>query len=373
MTKEELLEKYKSGERNFRDANLSGADLSTADLYGAELRGANLLEANLCYANLFKADLSEADLSAANLSYANLRAADLRAADLRAADLRDADLRDADLRDAILWGANLSAADLRHAILWGANLRGAYITSSKRHEGVKIDTVLLSGVVGPHWMFAYRSDSGEIYVEWGCKTKPRTASQWLDILRDPESKYDPDPWIVSMFEAWSTIKTAMTREELLEKYKSGERDFRGADLRDTDLGDADLRDADLRDANLRGADLSYANMRCADLGSADMSGADLVGAVIEGVSLSCANLHGAKRQKGVKIDTVLVSGVIGPYWMFAYRSMSGEVYVEWGCETKPRTASQWLEERQGLTGKHEYDPGPWIVSMLETWSKANDR
>ena len=176
----------------------------------------------------------------------------------------------------------------------------------------------------------------------------------------------------------------MDSKQLIGEYKTGKREFCGAYLRDADLCRSDLFKVNLSNANLRGADLSGAELSFSDLSDADLRaanlfdanlydadlrGADLRAADLRVANLSGANLHGTKRHEGVKIDTVLVSGMIGPHWMFAYRADSGEVYVEWGCETAQRTASQWLEERQTLTGKHEYDPDPCIVSMFEAWSK----
>ncbi len=60
----------------------------------------------------------------------------------------------------------------------------------------------------------------------------------------------------------------MTDEELIAKYKAGERDFRYADLRGAGLSEANLRGADLREA-----DPSYANLRGANLSEANLSGA----------------------------------------------------------------------------------------------------
>lgn len=39
MTAEELLERYKAGERDFSGADLTGADLRGAKLFGANLHG----------------------------------------------------------------------------------------------------------------------------------------------------------------------------------------------------------------------------------------------------------------------------------------------------------------------------------------------
>lgn len=87
MNKNELLQHYAKGNRNFHHADLSEANLS-----GADLRGADLSEADLYGADLSGADLSEANLYGANLYEANLYGANLRGANLSEADLRGADL-----------------------------------------------------------------------------------------------------------------------------------------------------------------------------------------------------------------------------------------------------------------------------------------
>jgi uncharacterized protein YjbI with pentapeptide repeats len=155
---EELLRRYREGEREFGrtaaqhafmpSANLHGATLAAVDLSDAKLRGADLRGANLRLANLRRVDLAQANLSGAdleradlvgaclaeaNLSGAELRDADLRQAELCAADLSHANLRNANLRDAnlskaILWDANLTAADLRHADLSSVDLSAADLT-----------------------------------------------------------------------------------------------------------------------------------------------------------------------------------------------------------------------------------------------------
>lgn len=72
----------------------------------------------------------------------------------------------------------------------------------------------------------------------------------------------------------------MTREELIQAYQSGQRDFRGVILRRTNLGGTDLRGT-----VLRGTDLIGANLQGADLRGADLRGADLQGANLRGIYL----------------------------------------------------------------------------------------
>jgi hypothetical protein len=74
MNRDEFIQEYKEGRRNFREAYLHGVSLYGADLRGVSLYGSDLSEADL------REDLSGACLSGANLRDANLRGAYLRGA-----------------------------------------------------------------------------------------------------------------------------------------------------------------------------------------------------------------------------------------------------------------------------------------------------
>lgn len=93
-------------------------------------------------------------------------------------------------------------------------------------------------------------------------------------------------------------KPPQSSEELLARYSTGERDFRGvcltncdfqrANLQDVWLNAADLSGADLRNVNLinsclSGADLRGTNLSNANLSSAEIIDADLRGACMDGV------------------------------------------------------------------------------------------
>jgi uncharacterized protein YjbI with pentapeptide repeats len=140
MDASQLLSRYATGEKNFREANLREANLNRANLSGinlsdADLRQANLIRANLIGANFVRANLSGANLGSANLmrvnlSGANLWGTNLSESDLRRADLRGADLRGADLMRAKLRGADVRGADFRGADLSEANLIGADLRRS---------------------------------------------------------------------------------------------------------------------------------------------------------------------------------------------------------------------------------------------------
>jgi hypothetical protein len=107
---QELLRRYRGGERGFANADLRYADLQGADLRHVDLRRANLAGANLKRANLFQADLEEA-----NLSEANLEETGFFQANLAGADLSKANLRRAYLNRATLIGAQLADEQLAQA------------------------------------------------------------------------------------------------------------------------------------------------------------------------------------------------------------------------------------------------------------------
>ncbi len=75
MTREDVIKRLYSGDKDFHCEDLSGLDLRYLNFSGADLRGANLRGANLCDAGLHGANLCDADLHGANLHGANLRGA----------------------------------------------------------------------------------------------------------------------------------------------------------------------------------------------------------------------------------------------------------------------------------------------------------
>ena len=98
----ELLARYASGERDFRDAVLTDADLS----------GADPTRADLLHADLIRTDLSAAKLVFADLRSSNLRDAVLRGADLEWASFSNAALAGADLAGACFGWTALADVDL---------------------------------------------------------------------------------------------------------------------------------------------------------------------------------------------------------------------------------------------------------------------
>ena len=82
-------------------------------------------------------------------------------------------------------------------------------------------------------------------------------------------------------------------KNLIKKYKSGARDFTGADLKGALLGHAVLSGAHLHGAGLFHAVLCFAGLSDADLSCADLRGAYLCGAELTGANLSGAVMRGA--------------------------------------------------------------------------------
>lgn len=80
----------------------------------------------------------------------------------------------------------------------------------------------------------------------------------------------------------------MDAKELLEKYASGQRDFRSQDLKNLVLTHANLHGIDFTGSNLSGPDLS----------ASDLTNANLNWVIFKGANLSRANLKGAKMPDG---------------------------------------------------------------------------
>ncbi|MDJ0843138.1 pentapeptide repeat-containing protein [Crocosphaera sp.] len=80
--------------------------------------------------------------------------------------------------------------------------------------------------------------------------------------------------------------------DLTERYKQGQRNFQGFQLRR-----GDLRGLNLSHTDFRGVDLSYANLREVDFTGADLRDAYLNEADLTGVNLTGANVSGASLIK----------------------------------------------------------------------------
>ncbi|UFP95246.1 pentapeptide repeat-containing protein [Gloeobacter morelensis MG652769] len=144
MGVDELLARYRRGQRRFSKLVLVGDDLSTVALDGARmfeanLSGSRLVGTGLRSAVLTGASLVGADFAAARLQRADLSGAELVGANLSGTDLQGAKLIGGDLRGASLYWANLEGAQLRGALLDDASLRGARLRGAILPDGRLLD------------------------------------------------------------------------------------------------------------------------------------------------------------------------------------------------------------------------------------------
>ncbi len=129
-TTEEVLRRYKRGDKEFKGITIKQGDFSRQRLAGIIFEGAVLMECNFERAVLQRAVLSAANLRGANLKSANLARANLKGADLRGALMRSVNLEGADLRWANLEGVDLSGSIIAAANFDGANLKNASLKNT---------------------------------------------------------------------------------------------------------------------------------------------------------------------------------------------------------------------------------------------------
>ncbi len=269
MQVQNFLDRYRQGERNFADVDLSGVILTGANLREINLSGANLNNANLSWATLNHANLTGAsfhqtNLHSATLNNANFNQATLSRAKLSKVDLRHATLQDADLSWADLTNSDLSGSDFQRAKLNRANL-----------EQAKLNSTLLMGA--------------EIMEANLTRTSLISANLAGANLRE------------------SCLEKAILREAILVGANLSEANLnavylRAANLIKADLHRAILTDADLSEANCEGADLSRANLTGAYLLKASLRKTNLLRAILQEVyllrtDLTEANLRGADLRR----------------------------------------------------------------------------
>jgi uncharacterized protein YjbI with pentapeptide repeats len=249
----DLIKSYTSGQRSFRNANLSGLELTRAQLPEIDLQGAYLRWADLQGANLKLANLSWADLQKANLSDATLQRAVLKEANLRKANLQWADLQEAQLQGANLFQSHLMCANFRGASLRLANL-----------EAADLDKAELSGV---------------------------------------------DLRVANLVEA--QLRNADLKQGKLQGANLSKANLTGANLEGVNLQGANLRGAKLFGANLQNANLQQANLEDADLTEAKLFGANLQGANRQKATLpSPGNMPGSFPKSAQLLSPGLPTGEI---------------------------------------------------------------
>ena len=144
----------------------------------------------------------------------------------------------------------------------------------------------------------------------------------------------------------------MTKDELLTAYKSGNRNFQGANLeganlRGTYLGGTNLRNANLRDANLEGANLEGAYLGGTNLGGTNLGGTNLRGTYLGGTNLRGTYLEGADLgdqwliQGGARSD--------GHFFFLQKLTGDNEPMIKAGCRyfTIHDAQKHWESTRKG--------------------------
>ena len=136
MNVNELVEKYRKGERDFSNIKLPNADLS-----GLDLRRMIFISADLSNCNFSNSDLTNSDFSGAILDRVNFAGAILRNTNFSGAHMTNADIRNvqidntnfarANLMFAHLCGNDLVKADLNNAELDWSCLVGSAMTQEQ--------------------------------------------------------------------------------------------------------------------------------------------------------------------------------------------------------------------------------------------------
>ena len=239
----ELLERYRAGERDFRDASLYGANLNDVDLSGTNLWRAKLIDATLNGVNLNQSNLSRAYLHGAKLNSTNLGSADLSDANLANTIFSRTYLGSADLS-----GADLSGANLSGCVLSGADLRGADLTNTD-----------LSGAFLDRTQVSYSNLTG------------------------------------------ANLKSAFLKESNLKGAILIDADLSDANLTETNLIEANLCRANLQFAKLNCSNLAYGKLSKADLRATDLTSANLARTDLTDAKLDGAKLEGTILER-IKIN-----------------------------------------------------------------------
>ncbi len=130
MDAQELLARYRSGERIFVNQDLSGVNLEGKDLRGIQLMGSDLTNATLSGVDFRNACLDECCFENSALWQAIFTNARCVKTDFLNSDLRGADFSGTNLSASKMINCNLSGANFTNARLYLADLRGALMGSS---------------------------------------------------------------------------------------------------------------------------------------------------------------------------------------------------------------------------------------------------
>ncbi len=236
MTREELIEAYARGERDFSELALNGIDLSGLDLSEINLSNSNLNGANLVGTNFSKANLTKADISGAAASRANFS--------------------DAEMGWCLCVGTDLIGADFRRVTAQGTNFTNALGIRAHFDEADCLGAIFTN-------MNAMAAQFTEANLECADMTQANLSNALMEGVNAP----------------WCNFNEAR---------------LNWANLSWAQLEAASFEGANLTGACLRAANLSFANLSKSFLLSADAYFANLSGTMIAGGRTGIANVSSAR-------------------------------------------------------------------------------
>lgn len=260
----DMIERYRTGERNF-----TGMDLKYARLHWPCFIDINLSRADLRWADfeVGRTRLINANMSDANMEKVSLGSAFMLNANLRGANLRNAHLTNADLTNADLTNADLSGADLSGTALIGANLTGANITDIKTTK----DTIFCQTIM----------PNGQVLTDSHRLTDVR---EFLRLYDEGEREF----WDLVLHQV-DLSNVSLSGVNFLWQTRLSHVNLVGARLTNCNFNGikriifSDLRNTHLSNCEWRDPEIIYCDLRCAYLEVFDMYAPDLTGSNLENV------------------------------------------------------------------------------------------
>lgn len=253
MAKDEIIRRYKSGERDFSGIIAPNSDFSGADLRGIIFRRAKLAHSSFKNCNIRNADFSFAEAQDTGFENANAEGANFSDAILFNSNFCNARVTSAVFHNANIADCNFGGCDKKSADFSGAShnsvFGGAVMAAEKIIREYGLGRRDFSGVVAPNSDFSGQDLRGI-------------------ILRKANLHFS------------SFNHTDLTAADLS-----------GADLTDCAFGSTILRNANLSKANLWWSRIKKAIMENANLSDANISWCDLSETDFGACDISKANLQ----------------------------------------------------------------------------------
>lgn len=257
MRREELLNRYSAGERDFSGKVFSRINLEGANLSRANFRGAKFYRCELSRVNFSGADMERVEIQCQQMEKANLSCANLSHANLSSSNLSNANLTHANLSYADLLRTDFSNADLRNAILKDAFLsanNSSYGQAKLSHAN--LSSLDLSGIS------LARIDLGHANLSNANLSNANLASANLSNVNLTEANLEN-----ANFSSYFLKDEYITR---LSSITTSYNSYLGANLNDANLSNANLNGANLSDTNLCGTNFEGANLDGIDLSRANL-------------------------------------------------------------------------------------------------------